>query len=87
MPDWKSFRFIVNSECEAKGSISQGVLLPLGSLRHWAHWSGSPPGRGGPGDRLHPEDLTGVSVCFGAWLYPDHAVEDHTIEVENIAVE
>ena len=38
-------------------------------------------------DRVHPEELTGVNVCFGAWLYAEHAAEVHTIEVECIAVE
>ena len=28
-----------------------------------------------------------VSVCFGAWLYPDHVAEPHTIEIERISVE
>jgi len=65
----------------------QNVRVPLASLRHWAHWGGSPAGRGGPRDRVHPEELTGVNVCFGAWLYPNHAAEVHTIDVEAIAVE
>lgn len=63
------------------------VRVPLAALRHWAHWDGSPPGRGQPGDRVRPGELSGVNLCFGAWLYPGHAAEPHTIEVESITVE
>jgi hypothetical protein len=31
--------------------------------------------------------LESVSVCFGAWLYPAHAAEPHTVEIEAIEVE
>jgi hypothetical protein len=65
----------------------QRVRLPLASLRHWVHWGGSPAGRGLAGDRVHPEELSGVNVCFGAWLFPEHAAEAHAIEIECIAVE
>lgn len=61
--------------------------VPLASLRHFAHWGGSPPGRGGAADRLRPQEIAGVSVCFGAWLYPNHAAEPHTVDIESIAVE
>jgi hypothetical protein len=65
----------------------QEIHVPLASLRHWAHWGGTPPGRGGQGDRVRPQELAGVSVCFGAWLYPGHTAEPHTVEVEGITVE
>jgi hypothetical protein len=65
----------------------QEIRVPLTSLRHWAHWDGSPPGRGGKGDRARPHELAGVSVCFGAWLYPIHAAEPHTVDLESITVE
>jgi hypothetical protein len=61
--------------------------LPLTSLRHFAHWGGNPPDRGGAMDRLRPQEIAGVSVCFGAWLYPDHAAEPHTVEIEAIEAE
>ena len=63
------------------------LRLPLASLRHWAHWGASPPGRGGNGDQLRSRELAGVNVCFGAWLYPGHAEEPHSIELEGITVE
>jgi hypothetical protein len=63
------------------------VRVPLTSLRHFAHWAGNPPGRGGADDRLHPREISSVNVCFGAWLYPDHAAEPHTVEIESIEVE
>ena len=36
---------------------------------------------------IHPAELAAVSVCFGAWLYPEHFAEPHTIEIESVAVE
>ena len=63
------------------------IRVPLISLRHFSHWAGSPPGRGRPGDHVRPGEITGISVCFGAWLYPDHAGEPHTLELESITVE
>lgn len=63
------------------------VRVPLGSLRCFAHWEGVPAGRGGRDDRLRPDNLAAVNVCFGAWLYPGHAAEPHTIEIERITIE
>jgi len=63
------------------------VRVPLTSFRHFAHWAGNPPGRGGAEDRLRPSEVSGLSVCFGAWLYPGHAAEPHTIEIESIEIE
>jgi hypothetical protein len=65
----------------------QDVRVPLDSLRYFSHWAGTPQSRGGESDKLHPGELVAVSVCFGAWLYPDHVAEPHTIEIESIAVE
>ena len=65
----------------------QDVRVPLKSLRYFSHWAGLPENRGGENDKLHTSDLVGVSICFGAWLYPDHIAEPHTIEIEYIAVE
>ena len=38
-------------------------------------------------DRLRPQEAAGVSICFGAWLYPGRAGEPHTIELESITLE
>jgi len=65
----------------------QDIRVPLASLRHWAHWHATPAGRGGPSDRLRPQDLSGVNVCFGAWLYPGRAAAPHGVEIEHITVE
>ena len=63
------------------------VRVPLASLKHFGHWGGSTAQRGGKDDHLRPQEIAGVSVCFGAWLYPNHADEPHTIEIESVAVE
>lgn len=63
------------------------VRVPLASFKHFAHWAGNPPGRGGAGDQLNPGASAVVSVTFGAWLYPGHEAEPHTIEIESIEVD
>ena len=63
------------------------VHVPLGTVKYYRHWGGSTAPRGGPGDRLRPQEMAGVSVCFGAWLYPNHTEEPHTIEIESLTVE
>ena len=63
------------------------LRVPLASLRHFAHWAGNPPERGGVEDHLRPSEVFSLSVCFGAWLYPGHAAEPHTIEIESVEVE
>jgi hypothetical protein len=65
----------------------QEVRVPLASLHYMAHWGGSPATRGGKGDKPQPESFESVNVCFGAWLFPAHAAEAHTVEVESISVE
>ena len=65
----------------------QIVGIPLRSLRYFGHWADTPASRGGPDDFLHPADLVAMSACFGAWLYPGHVAEPHTIEIESVTVE
>jgi hypothetical protein len=65
----------------------QDIRIPFRALSYFRHWADTPESRGGEGDVLHPADLVAVSVCFGAWLYPEHFAEPHTVEVESVAVE
>ena len=60
----------------------QDVQLPVRELRHFAHWGGTPQGRGGPDDYCHVDNLATLSLTYGAWLYPEHISEPHAIEVE-----
>ena len=62
------------------------VAVPLASLRHFKE-SRDPTTRGGKEDRLRPADIAVMTVCFGAWLFPQHAAERHAVEIESIAVE
>jgi len=64
----------------------QEIRLPLSTLRHFAHWRTSPQGRGGKDDQFRPENVAAISVCFGAWLFPQHASEQHIVEIEEIAL-
>jgi len=64
----------------------QEIRLPLFALRHFAHWGSSPQGRGGKDDRFRPENVAAVNVCFGAWLFPQRASEQHIVEIEEIAM-
>jgi hypothetical protein len=61
--------------------------LPLSSLRQCAHWAGNPPNPGGAADRIRAPDVAVVSVCFGGWLYPAHAADPRSVEIEAIEVE
>ncbi len=63
------------------------IRIPAASLRHFAHWAGNPAGRGAAGDRLRLEEIGSITICFGAWLYPERASEPHTIEVESVTIE
>jgi hypothetical protein len=65
----------------------QDIRVPLDTFRYFPHWAGTPTDRGHPGDHVRVGDLAAVSVCFGAWLYPDHAAQPHTIEVARVSVE
>jgi len=64
----------------------QEIRLHLSSLRHFAHWGTSPQGRGSKDDRFNPENVAAVHICFGAWLFPQHASEQHIVEIEEIAL-
>ncbi len=59
------------------------VRVPWERFRHFAHWSG-PADRGRASDRFHPENLSALNVCFGAWLFPKHADRPQAIEIESI---
>jgi hypothetical protein len=43
-------------------------------------------GCSGKDDRLRPENVAAVNICFGAWLFPQHASEQHIVEIEEIAL-
>jgi hypothetical protein len=38
--------------------------------------------KGGPGDGFQPSKLQVINFCFGAWLFPAHAAENHAVEIE-----
>ncbi len=61
----------------------QEIRIPLSALRHFAHWR---VGRSNLGDQVRPENIVAVNVCFGAWLFPNHAAKPHAIEIEHIAL-
>jgi hypothetical protein len=65
----------------------QEVAVPLKELRYWTNWGPKVPGRGGTEDHLRPEDVAAANVCFGAWLYPEHAEEPHTVEIGAVKLE
>jgi hypothetical protein len=62
------------------------IAIPLASLRFFKDSHG-PATRGAKHDRLHPAEITTVTVCFGAWLFPQHAAERHALEIESLTVE
>jgi len=42
---------------------------------------GRAEGRGGAGDRFHPERLGKCTIAIGAWLNPEHASEPHILQI------
>jgi hypothetical protein len=64
----------------------QEVRVPWDHFRHFAHWAG-PDSRGRPGDLFHPENLSAVNLCFGAWLFPATAERRHAVEIESICLD
>jgi len=64
----------------------QAIRIPLSSLRYFKHWNPPCRHRGGPEDRFHPENVARVSMCFGAFLYPDAYNQPHAIEIQEVSL-
>jgi hypothetical protein len=64
----------------------QALKIPLDKLKYFAHWGIGPAGRGGPEDRLKPGNILAVNICFGAWLFPQTALEPHAIEIQEVSL-
>jgi hypothetical protein len=62
------------------------LRLKAADLRFFSHWE-HPDGRGGPEDRIRPERIAGINLCFGAWLYGENHGSPHAIEVGEITLE
>lgn len=63
------------------------TVVPIGRLTHFRHWRSGPKSRGREGDRLRPEKLDSVNICFGAWLYgDDHRAEKHVVDIELVGL-
>lgn len=62
------------------------LAIPITSLRYFPNSHG-PATRGAKNDQLHPAEIATVTVCFGAWLFPQQAGERHAVEIESITVE
>lgn len=65
----------------------QALRLPLAAFRYFSHWRQPQGGRGGPEDRLHPENIQDINLCFGAWLYGENRTQPHAFEVQEISLE
>lgn len=64
----------------------QAVKIPLAQLRYFKHWNPPDNGRGGPGDRLRPENIVDVNVCFGAWEFPRTFAQPQAIELQDVSL-
>ncbi len=65
----------------------QAIRLPLSAFRYFSHWREPQGGRGGPNDRLHPDNVQDINLCFGAWLYGEDRTKPHAFEVQEISLE
>ncbi|MGQ9730919.1 MAG: cellulase family glycosylhydrolase [Candidatus Zipacnadales bacterium] len=64
----------------------QDIRLPLKELRFFSHWT-QPEGRGLEGDSCHAQNLAGIHITFGAWLYGENYAKRHAFEIEFIRLE
>ncbi len=64
----------------------RALRIPLSRLRYFGHWHPPCRGRGGPGDRFHPENLAMINLCFGAFLVPKTHAQPQAIELEKISL-
>jgi len=64
----------------------QDVTVPLEKFQYFSHWKASTE-RGRPSDRFRPGSLQAINFCFGAWLFPERATENHDVEVEGVWLE
>ena len=74
-----------------------GAVLPLtrawntlrltpADLRFFSHWQ-HPEGRGGPTDHLRLDQIAGINLCFGAWLYGEDRANPQAIEIGEVTLE
>ena len=64
----------------------RAIRIPLSSLRYFKHWNPPCQNRGGPNDRFHPDNVGRVSLCFGAFLYPDTFDRPQAIEIQDVSL-
>jgi len=62
------------------------IRIPFDKLRFFAHWKPACASRGKKGDRLRPAKVARISVCFGAFLYPETREQPHAIEIQEISL-
>lgn len=60
------------------------VRIPVSSLKLFTQWGKEYAEHAGPHLRL--SQLESVNVCFGKWLFREHAAEPHAIEIAEIGV-
>jgi hypothetical protein len=75
--------------CERPGAFGEGwgiQRLRPADLRFFSHWA-HPDGRGGPNDRIRLDQIAGVNLCFGAWLYGKDRASPHAIEIGEVVIE
>lgn len=65
----------------------ESISIPISELKYFSYWRrGTKSQRGGVGDKLRPENIEAVNVCFGAWLYGEDRIKPHAIEIQEVAL-
>lgn len=62
------------------------LRIPWRDLRFFSHWE-HPGNRGAKGDQPHPERISAINLCFGAWQMAKESGGRHGFEVQSISVE
>lgn len=62
----------------------QTIEIPLEKLVYFSHWNLTCKGRGGPNDRLKPENLARISLCFGKFNLPDAYTKRNGFVIQHV---
>ncbi len=63
------------------------IRIPVSQPYLFSHWTEMPKGRGGEGDHLNPQEISGIYFCLGKFLFPDTWRNPHGVVIQDIRLE